>query len=129
MHPAEPSEDIFYIGKSFFDCTADLLNEVTNAGLSLNASYPDEAYICSENVSQSMLRMQETEAGEGWLTYYRVIRLMHDVTAATSDLLGDEIYTGPFEMWIPPRNPITKVMNGDWSILYRMKEVRRTTMV
>ena len=83
----------------------------------LTEPYPLNEYTCNKfREFRGSIRMRNSNAASGWLTYGRIILIMEGLMSASFVYLDGEIYNSQFEAWIPDDPPNVQVVVGDWEI-------------
>ena len=97
-----------------FRCAIDVINDVVRWDLTLTTEYPPDTYSCDNHPEGSKLELRKTDGQQDWLTFQRVALVLDELLDAAASLTDLKMYTGSFEVWIPPHNPRQKVLDGTW---------------
>ena len=112
INPTGASIETTEFSQLMLYCIQDLINLLGPA--SPTSTYPSSTYTC-DRYHPAYFLMHDITPPPRWLTYQRIINIIVDLTASSDMLLEGEVYNSPFEVWVPPSIPLTKVVSGVWT--------------
>ena len=99
-------------------CLNALFIEMADLKKDVTSTYPKKTYVCTSvgMAQKATLTLTRTSESDPWLTYQNLAMVMNDLIDAVDDLTNDDrLVDGPFEVWEPPEEPTTKVLDGIWN--------------